>query len=44
MEGQVEEWLMKKYEDQLVRLERTRKEDLKLVCTLVDVRVLQGVR
>lgn len=31
MEGQVEEWLMKKYEDQIVRIERQRKEDLKLV-------------
>ena len=31
MEGQVEEWLMKKYEDQIVRIERQRKEDLNLV-------------
>ena len=31
MEGQVEEWLIKKYEDQIVRIERQRKEDLNLV-------------
>ena len=31
MESQVEEWLLKKYEDQIVKLERERKEDLKLV-------------
>ena len=30
-EGQVEEWLLKKYEDVIVRLERQRKDDLKLV-------------
>lgn len=31
MEGQVEEWLMRKYEGLISKLERRRKEDLKLV-------------
>lgn len=30
-EGQVEEWLTRKYEDFITKLKRVRKEDLKLV-------------
>lgn len=38
MEGQVEEWLLKKYEEQIVRLERKRKEDLNLPNHLLGYR------
>jgi hypothetical protein len=31
-ESAVEEWLMKKYEGVLLRVNRAKKEDLKLVC------------
>jgi hypothetical protein len=31
MEGQVEEWLMRKFEGLIAKTERKRKEDLKLV-------------
>ena len=30
-EGNVEEWIMRKYEDLVVRVQRQRKEDLQLV-------------
>lgn len=32
-EGNVEEWIMRKYEDLVVRVQRHRKEDLQLVST-----------
>lgn len=31
MESLVEEWLLKRFEGQIVRLEKKRKEDLKMV-------------
>jgi hypothetical protein len=33
-EAQVEEWLLRKYEDLVTKLERSQKEDLKLVSAL----------
>lgn len=42
-EGQVEEWLLRKYEGLITRLERCQKEDLKLVrfsLTSLHVRTL----
>jgi hypothetical protein len=32
IENTIEEWLTKKYEGVLLRIERVRKEDLKMVC------------
>jgi hypothetical protein len=33
IENTIEEWLTKKYEGVLLRIERVRKEDLKMVCS-----------
>lgn len=37
-EGNVEEWIMRKYEDLVVRVQRHRKEDLQLVSAYMDHR------